>query len=184
MAWWNFLGGAGKAISNVAGVFLPNAEARSRRDHERAIATSAQYAAEFRYVENRNAFDSLVDGINRLVRPTIVYGVIALFVFAYVDPIEFQIMMESIGAIPEPLWYIMGAIVGFYFGSRELHKHRDTKKGLAAGKAAFDERQRRIDELRHAKDTTVTEQTYQAAMADNSKPLTNAVILEWNRRNG
>lgn len=32
--------------------------------------------------------------------------------------------MDGLALVPEPLWWLMGAIVSFYFGSREAHYFR------------------------------------------------------------
>jgi hypothetical protein len=32
--------------------------------------------------------------------------------------------MEALGRVPEPLWWLMGAVVAFYFGARETHHFR------------------------------------------------------------
>jgi hypothetical protein len=32
--------------------------------------------------------------------------------------------MQGLQLVPEPLWWLLGAIVSFYFGARELHHQR------------------------------------------------------------
>ena len=32
--------------------------------------------------------------------------------------------MEGLALVPDPLWWLLGAIVSFYFGARELHYQR------------------------------------------------------------
>jgi hypothetical protein len=51
-------------------------------------------------------------------------GTIGLFVFAMADPEGFAARMVGLAEVPEPLWWLLGAIVGFYFGARELHYRR------------------------------------------------------------
>ena len=41
-----------------------------------------------------------------------------------VDPVGFAARMVGLEAVPEPLWWLLGAIVSFYFGARELHYFR------------------------------------------------------------
>ena len=55
-----------RAITDMAGAFLPNAENSARRSAEIRTAVMAQYAAEFQN-PRRGWFDALVDGINRLI---------------------------------------------------------------------------------------------------------------------
>jgi hypothetical protein len=39
-------------------------------------------------------------------------------------PQAFAARMVGLAEVPEPLWWLLGAIVGFYFGARELHYRR------------------------------------------------------------
>ena len=41
-----------------------------------------------------------------------------------VAPSGFALRMEGLRLVPDPLWWLMGAIVSFYFGARELHHYR------------------------------------------------------------
>jgi hypothetical protein len=70
-------------------------------------------------------FDRLVNGLNRLPRPFLAFGTIGLFVYAMVDPEAFAFRMVGLNAVPEPLWWLLGAIVAFYFGARETHYFRN-----------------------------------------------------------
>ncbi len=69
-------------------------------------------------------FDRLVNGMNRLPRPMLAFGTIGLFVYAMVDPVAFARRMVGLNAVPEPLWWLLGAVVAFYFGARETHYFR------------------------------------------------------------
>ena len=40
------------------------------------------------------------------------------------EPGGFGTRMRSLALVPEPLWWLLGAIVSFYFGARELHHQR------------------------------------------------------------
>ena len=40
------------------------------------------------------------------------------------DPAAFAVRMRGLAEVPEPLWWLLGAIVGFYFGAREAHHFR------------------------------------------------------------
>ena len=46
------------------------------------------------------------------------------FVYAMVEPLGFGLRMEGLQHVPEPLWWLLGAIVSFYFGAREFHYWR------------------------------------------------------------
>lgn len=69
-----------------------------------------------------------INGLNRLPRPMLALGTLGLFIFAMVDPEAFGARMVGLDAVPEPLWWLLGAIVSFYFGARELHYFRDTDR--------------------------------------------------------
>jgi hypothetical protein len=115
----------GDATQGVAEVFVPNATQamQARADIQRATLQAA--SAEFEHA-GQNWFDRVINGINRLPRPVLALGTIGLFVFAMIDPAAFAQRMAGLQAIPEPLWWLLGAVVSFYFGARELHHFRAT----------------------------------------------------------
>ena len=43
--------------------------------------------------------------------------------------------MVGLNAIPEPLWWLLGAIVAFYFGARETHYFRNRPVAVATAAA-------------------------------------------------
>lgn len=113
-----FLEPVGELVKTIFG-------SREARDQAAATENSAsmqQYAAEFAPKSNRNWFDSMVDGLNRLQRPTYTFSTLALFWLAYRDPQSFARIMLSIALIPEQFWIIIGMIVGFLFSSRMIEK--------------------------------------------------------------
>ena len=44
--------------------------------------------------------------------------------YAMTDPAGFSTRMQGLDTVPDPLWWLLGAIVSFYFGARELHYQR------------------------------------------------------------
>ena len=46
------------------------------------------------------------------------FGMLGLFIAAMVDPIWFADRMAGLSLVPEPLWWLLGAIVSIYFGAR------------------------------------------------------------------
>ncbi len=42
-----------------------------------------------------------------------------------VNPEDFATRMQGLAYVPDPLWWLLGAVVSFYFGARELHYARD-----------------------------------------------------------
>ncbi|MDX1780092.1 MAG: holin family protein, partial [Thalassovita sp.] len=79
----------------------------------------------------RGRFDRLMDAINRLPRPGLALGTLGLFVAAMVDPVWFAARMQGIALVPEPLWWLLGAIVSFYFGARHQAKGQEFQARLS-----------------------------------------------------
>ena len=73
-------------------------------------------------------YDKLIDAMNRLPRPALMILTVALFAYAALDPAGFAARMRALAAVPEPLWWMQGAVVTFYFGARETHYARQGKK--------------------------------------------------------
>lgn len=117
----------GGAVERVVEVFIPNRTKAEEQNFRRGQAALDQLAAEYKLAPN-NAFDGFVSGLNRLPRPTLALGTVGLFAYAMADPVGFSIRMQGLNTVPDQLWWLLGAIVTFYFGSRELHYKRDGKK--------------------------------------------------------
>jgi hypothetical protein len=113
----------GGAARDVAEVFTPNATRRMELGAEATNKALDQFGAEFGSA-GAAWFDRLVNGLNRLPRPAMAFGTIGLFTFAMVDPDRFATRMQGLDAVPEPLWWLLAAVVGFYFGAREAHYFR------------------------------------------------------------
>lgn len=123
-------GGSRNVVAETAEVFRVNAEASDARAAELQAAAMAQLAAEFGK-PRRGLFDRVIDGLNRLPRPAMALGTLGLFVAAMADPIWFAARMQGMALVPEPLWWLMGAIVGFYFGARQQAKGQDFQRSIA-----------------------------------------------------
>ena len=54
-----------------------------------------------------------------------------MFVTAMTSPDAFVAGMEGIALVPEPLWWLMGAIVSFYFGARHQAKGQEFQRSVA-----------------------------------------------------
>lgn len=66
----------------------------------------------------RVAYDRLVDAVNRLPRPLMAIGTLALIGAAVIAPEWFASRMEALSRMPEGLWWILGAVVSLHFGAR------------------------------------------------------------------
>lgn len=120
-------GGGRNVIVETAEVFRPNAEASAQRAADYAVSAQGQFAAEFATPERNGWFNALIDGLNRLPRPAMAFGTLGLFTYAMRDPVGFAERMVGLAAIPEPLWWLFGSVVTFYFGARELNYMRAAK---------------------------------------------------------
>lgn len=139
-------GGGRNAVRETLEVFRPNAESDALRDAARGAAALAQFAGEFGH-PRKGWFDRFIDGLNRLPRPMLAIGTVGLFVSAMVDPVWFAARMQGIALVPEPLWWLMGAIVSFYFGARHQTKSQDFQRGLTETLARAPEVMRNIRDL-------------------------------------
>jgi len=123
-------GGGRNVIRETAEVFRENAEEGANRDIALRQAALAQFGAEFT-LARQGWFDRMVDAANRLPRPLMALGTLGLFVTAMVDPVWFASRMQGIALVPEPLWWLLGAIVSFYFGARHQAKGQEFQVRVA-----------------------------------------------------
>jgi len=114
----------GDAARGLAETFVPSATKRMELSAEAQMAALNQMGAEFDS-PGTGWFDRAVNGLNRLPRPMLAFGTIGLFIYAMVDPVRFAARMVGLNAVPEPLWWLLGAVVAFYFGARETHYFRN-----------------------------------------------------------
>ena len=145
---FNLLFGGGRnVIVDTAEVFRVNAEAGDKRARELQSAALEQMAREFQPQQN-GWFDRLVDGLNRLPRPAMALGTIALFISAMSNPVWFSERMQGISLVPEPMWWLLGVVVSFYFGARHQAKGQEFQRSLAQTMARTPQVVRNIEHLR------------------------------------
>ena len=77
-------------------------------------------------------YDLLIDAVNRLPRPALAFGAIAIFLFAMIDPAAFAQRMDALKAAPDELWWILGTVIATHFGAREAYHMRHRKGGPVA----------------------------------------------------
>lgn len=129
-AWLSGLfGGNRNVVTEVAGIFRENSENRAVRVADSRTAAQMQYSQEFRTF-NRTWFDSLMDGVNRLPRPTFAFATLWFFYVAMDDPAWFVSRMVALSNVPTEMWYLLGLILTFYFGGRFQVKNQDFRKGV------------------------------------------------------
>ena len=122
-------GNGGSMVRDTVEVFRENAESGAQRSAAAQDQATSQFGAEFT-VDRQGAFDRFMDGVNRLPRPALALGTLGLFVAAMVDPIWFAARMQGIALVPEPLWWLLGVIVSFYFGARHQVKTQEFQRSI------------------------------------------------------
>lgn len=114
----------GETVKGVSEVFTANATRRMELSAQAQQAALAAHGAEFASA-GEGWFDRAINGLNRLPRPLLAFGTLGLFCYAMVDPPGFGLRMVGLNQVPEPLWWLLGAIVSFYFGAREAYYFRN-----------------------------------------------------------
>ena len=84
--------------------------------------------------KGRIGYDHVIDALNRLPRPVMALLTLGIFLVAGFDPAWFEARMQALAAVPEPMWWIIGAVITFFFGARETHylRSKSTKPGASA----------------------------------------------------
>lgn len=118
-------------------------------------------------------FDAFVNGLNRLVRPTVTLTLLfGTFGWAMLHPSSFAERAIALQMIPDELWIMTGLVMAFWFGSRSLFKDRPAARvKVERVKAARTATEIAADT---AKDATIaasvakTERRVDAVEADNA----------------
>lgn len=127
-------GNGRNVVRETAEVFRENAENGAVRAAGFRAQALTQFGGEFERAE-RGGFDRFMDGVNRLPRPLMALGTLGLFAAAMVDPLWFAARMQGIALVPEPLWWLLGVIVSFYFGARHQLKAQNFQRDIARSMA-------------------------------------------------
>lgn len=139
-------GGGRNVIRETAEVFTENREAGAERAATVQAQAMTQFGQEF-VIERKGWFDRFMDGVNRLPRPALALGTLGLFVAAMVDPLWFSERMQGIALVPEPLWWLLGVIVSFYFGARHQSKTQEFQRDIATSMARVPQVMENLSEL-------------------------------------
>ncbi|MFY0645770.1 holin family protein [Sulfitobacter geojensis] len=174
-------GGQSNVVRDTVEVFRENAEAGAQRSAGVQGQAMTQYGAEF-LVPRRGGFDRFMDGLNRLPRPALALGTLGLFVSAMVEPLWFAERMQGIALVPEPLWWLLGVIVSFYFGARHQVKAQDFQREIVSSVSRVPEVLRNIGEIRalRSDSVAVADTAPDAALlARTTEPTGNAALDAW-----
>ncbi|GGE85687.1 3TM-type holin [Niveispirillum cyanobacteriorum] len=183
------IGGGAQAVANAITPFTGDKVQDETSRHGEMLARFQQYGGEFSDRQNRTWWDSFIDGLNRLPRPAMALGVIAIFVWASADPVGFAAAAQAWALIPDEMWIVLGAIVTFFFGDRTLLAARrgrgptvDQVRAVMATRAEIQAMQPAPPSPPTPPPVPMDEARYQAEMVDDGKPLSDEAIREWNRR--
>ncbi|SLN47997.1 hypothetical protein ROA7450_02398 [Roseovarius albus] len=180
-------GGGRNAVAETVQVFRENTEAGAARAAQHQSQTLEQFAQEFK-LQQRGWFDRLMDGLNRIPRPAMALGTLGLFVAAMVDPVWFAQRMQGIALVPEPLWWLLGAIVSFYFGARHQAKGQEFQRSMAQSMARTPQVVENIQALEALTEEKEEQKPIVVSKA-GPKPLEqsaeyNAALEDWRQANG
>ena len=180
-------GGGRNAIVETVEAFRENAEKGAARDAGRAADALEQFASEFTQ-PRQSVFDIVIDGLNRIPRPAMAFGTLALFGSAMVDPVWFATRMAGLALVPEPLWWLLGAIVSFYFGARHQAKSQEFQRSIADTLARAPAVTRSIETLRgidgKAPPAALPADDPEIAAIVDGDAGTNAALAEWRQARG
>ena len=140
-------GGGRNVVRETAEVFRENSELAAKRSAELQVQAMQQYGAEFA-IARQGTFDRFMDGVNRLPRPALALGTLGLFVSAMVAPLWFAERMQGIALVPEPLWWLLGVIVSFYFGARHQVKAQQFQRDIVSSMAHVPQVMENVRQLR------------------------------------
>lgn len=166
----NIFGGIDTIIKSIFG----SKYERERYAAQAEMAGQEQFAAEFQYRGKRFWFDVLVDGINRIMRPSGWFTFLGLIWLAMFNPSKAIEIFNTLTIIPEMVWIIFLTMLAFLFPSRLLEK----LPIMTAMKNLRVPNTEQIQTIQEYK----AEERYQSDMKDETSNLSNESILEWNRR--
>ncbi|MCP4164033.1 MAG: hypothetical protein GY760_28555 [Deltaproteobacteria bacterium] len=167
-----------EGVNSVVQTFTGSEKERDRYKHNEYVNTQNSFSSEFHNRNNRTLWDSFWDGINRMPRPLFVVLIVAYFILSYVNPEEFQVLNLGLSTVPEKMWYVLSAIIGFYFCARELHKIRE-KKEMAIGHIEFNQMKAQIDNLRKQKQDEKDLELFRKETNEIIDNLENTSVEEW-----
>ncbi|WP_370401718.1 holin family protein [Sulfitobacter sp. JB4-11] len=190
-------GGGQNVVRDTVEVFRENAEGGAVRASELQGKALAQFGAEFA-VARRGRFDRFMDGLNRLPRPALALGTLGLFISAMVEPLWFSERMQGIALVPEPMWWLLGVIVSFYFGARHQLKAQEFQRDLVGSIGFVPEVLKNIEAIRaldtgHDADADTAPAaavfsrvslSRDVALPAASHPDANAALAEWKAARG
>ena len=178
-------GGGGNMVRDTVEVCRENAEVGSQRGAQVQMQAMREYGQEFA-IPRQGWFDRFMDGVNRLPRPALALGTLGLFVAAMIDPLWFSQRMQGIALVPEPMWWLLGVIVSFYFGARHQVKSQKFQREIVGTIAHVPQVMHNIKALKElrAESVGVADSGPDVRLSVASiAPDANAALDAWRKRN-
>ncbi|WP_209504021.1 MULTISPECIES: holin family protein [unclassified Ruegeria] len=179
-------GNGRNVLQETAELYRENTEASAVRAHEVQTQAMLQFGSEFQ-APQKGLFDRVMDGVNRLPRPALALGTLGLFVAAMVDPIWFAARMQGIALVPEPLWWLLGVVVSFYFGARHQSKMQDFQRDIRSTMTQLPTVISNIEALRTMQSDSpgIADPGPDAALnSDVIRPEENRALHDWRKLRG
>ena len=110
-------GGVAEPIRQISGQFIAPADRKREMNHELDLAIMKSFDT-YLSSEPKSWYERVIKAANMAPRPALALGTIGLFVYAFVDPVNFAIAIAGIANIPIGLWTLLTTISGFYFIGR------------------------------------------------------------------
>lgn len=170
-------------VRDTVEIFRENAEGGAARSAAVQRQAMTQFGSEYN-VARRGWFDRFMDGLNRLPRPALALGTLGLFVSAMVNPLWFSERMQGIALVPEPLWWLLGVIVSFYFGARHQVKAQEFQREIVGTMAHVPQVLDNIGTIRalraDSRQVAATEEDARLTLA-SVMPDQNAALESWRK---
>lgn len=83
----------------------------------------------------QSAWSGFIDGLNRLPRPLMALGVIALMAWPAINPQTFAEAMQGYAMMPDWLVQLVMAVVLAYFVSRTVEKMQERSSGFGSSRS-------------------------------------------------
>lgn len=183
MGWLSSIGSVFSGIGGLVGRIFGSKEQREKNTSQEVQLSKEALIAEFQSSASRKDFFTVfVDGLNRLVRPTFSYGVIAFFVWVVIDPVQFTIAMQALALVPSFMYGIFLTIIGFWFGGRIVEKYADAKLQFPTN-AQLQEvlnNQKLILEQTQQKEKELDDHIITSATIATPNPVINQVVSDYN----
>ena len=117
-----FVQGSLGGVDDIAKTLVGSQLERDRQDADHQASVTDAYMAEFVRHSNRTWWDSLIDGLNRSVRPVWSYFVLVFMAYGAYNPAWFAVVAQSWSLAGTLMTAMFMTVVGFWFGGRFLSK--------------------------------------------------------------